>query len=176
MTNQATRARAVACGLIGGTIGVAAMNASMKRSSKLLRIEATPSRRTLREGESPDDHDSASAALGRVLYENLTGKQPSERTQQRLSTAVHWGYGIASGAFFGLLRGSKRWLITDAVGGATYGVGLWVLRDMFAIPRLGIADKPALFELRKHVHALSGHVVYGLATAAGTRVAHRLLG
>ncbi|MFO7565661.1 MAG: hypothetical protein R6X02_23665 [Enhygromyxa sp.] len=183
MAKDPTWRRSAACGLIGGAVGVSAMNASMKLSGKLLRIEAKPPRRKLRKGESPswsqigehhEGDEPATAALGRVVYEGLTGQRPSEETKQRLSTALHWGYGLTVGALYGLIRGRKRWLITDAVGGLSYGVGLWVFGDMLAVPLLGLADKPTRYRLRVHAHALSGHLVYGLATAAATRVANKV--
>ncbi len=184
MGNDATFVRGAACGLIGGAVGTLAMDASMRRTAKLLRLESRP-KRALSEHECASwsasaigEHharESASTALGCVVFEALTGTQPSTRTKQWLSTAVHWSYGLGVGALFGLLRGDKRWLITDAAGGVAYGVGLWVVGDMLVVPRLGLADTPTRPGLRMHLHALSGHIVYGLATATTTRVANKLL-
>lgn len=185
MPNDATFVRTTACGMLGGALGVLAMDASMKRTAKLLRIESKPPERELSEdesaswsaiGEHHEADESATAALGRVVYEALTGTQPSAQTKERLGTAVHWGYGLSVGAVYGLIRGDKRWMIVDAAGGVAYGVGLWMIGDMLVVPLLGLADKPTRFGLRMHAHTLSGHIVYGLATAAGTRIANRLLG
>jgi hypothetical protein len=181
MATTTQPAHAFTSGLLGGAVGVIVMDATMERTRELLRLDSKPSQRApaKHEGDEPGAHhrpdEPATEALGRLAYETITGREPDEDTRARLGTAIHWSYGLAVGGLYGLLRGRRRWLIVDAVAGVSYGAGLWALGDNLAVPRLGLAPKPTRYGPRMHLHTLIGHLAYGLATAASTRVAERLI-
>jgi uncharacterized membrane protein YagU involved in acid resistance len=187
MTKTKHDLRAGFAGVLGGLAGLLAMGAVMHQTRKLLPKNV---HRDLPKGEDPSwsivgDHhepnESATGALGRMGYERITGERPSPELEEQLSNVVHWTYGLAVGAVYGLIRGRRRRPrfrsrpTVDALSGAAYGAGLWLFGDMLAVPLFGLADKPARFVPGMHVHSLIGHLAFGLATAAGTRSASKLL-
>lgn len=181
MSNTNSDLRAGFAGLLGGALGLLAMGAVMSQTRKLVPDDP---HRELPPGESPswsligehhEPDESATAAIGRLAYGRLTGQRPSPKRKQQLSNAVHWGYGLGVGLIYGLIRGRNRRASVDVLSGPAYGLGLWLFGDMLAVPLLGLADKPARFVPGMHLHALAGHLAYGLATAAGTRYASERL-
>src|SRR5262249_18384370 len=60
-------------------------------------------------GKHYKDGETSTAALGRMTYRFLTGKEPSAKeTQETLSYLVHWLYGILMGGVYGAVRGGVR--------------------------------------------------------------------
>lgn len=165
------------CGLGGGAVGVLVMNKVMKRTSGLVK------RRT--GDHHPREHDmsafgrkhasdeSATDALGRRVYRAATGHEPAPETKQSLGTAVHWGYGVAMGGAYGLVRSRRRG--ADIAAGMLFGAGLWALGDELAIPLLGLAEGPKAHPPLEHVQALGGHIAYGATAAAATQVLRRFI-
>lgn len=120
----------------------------------------------------PDE--SSTAAIGRIGYETVTGSEPkAEETKTTLSNAVHFGYGIAQGGVYGVLRGSA--VGPDVQGGAVFGTALWLLGDELGIPLLGLSQGPTAYPVNQHIHRFAAHLVYGLTTSAVTQLLHRLL-
>jgi len=116
----------------------------------------------------PDE--SATAALGRIAYEKLTGEPPSDRTKEALSWAIHIGYGLLVTALFATVRERPR-VLRD---GIAFGTGLWLFGDEIAVPLLGLADKPSAYSTSHHAQALAQHLGFGVATAAATRALEAL--
>src|SRR5690606_7916127 len=108
-------------------------------------------------------------ALGRLLYANVTGKEPqSEETRQLLSYLVHWGYGIFQGAVYGCQR--RRAPLLDLGGGLSHAMRLWLLGDELMVPMLGLQAGPTTIPPVQHVNRLGAHLFYGWATALATKL------
>jgi hypothetical protein len=126
----------------------------------------------------PDPDESATAVLSSKVYELITGHEPeSEAMQTRLSNLTHWGYGILQGGLYGAARatnGSGKGLL-DWRGGATHGVGLWLMGDEITVPMLGLQEGPTAVSPVGHINRLGAHLAYGLATAATTQILRRIL-
>jgi putative membrane protein len=160
-------------GLAGGAAGTAAMNYYMKAAKKLSNGG----------GAEPKEHDisiagrrhapgePATAAIGRLAYRKVTGRDPDDRTKSKLSNLVHWGYGIDMGTTYALLRGRQPRL--DWAGGLAFGAALWVLGDEIAVPLLGFAEGPKAYPKSLHAETLGAHLVYGITTAATTQLLQR---
>lgn len=52
-------------------------------------------------GRQYKQRESATAALGRILYHWAADEDPGEEAKSLLSYLVHWGYGVAQGAVYG---------------------------------------------------------------------------
>ena len=116
----------------------------------------------------PDE--SATDALGRIVYEKILRRPPSRRVQQALSWAIHIGYGLAlAGVVAAIGRPSRRALGT----GALLGAALWLFGDELAVPLLGLADRPTAYPPARHAQSLLQHLGYGVATVAATRALAR---
>lgn len=116
------------------------------------------------------DGESSTAAIGRIAFERLLGRSPSDRTKEALSWAVHFTYGVSVAALFAAIRRRPR-IVRD---GFWYGAALWLFGDELAVPLLGLADKPTAYHPTHHAQAFAQHVAFGIATAAATRGLERL--
>lgn len=120
------------------------------------------------------DGESATAALGRLLYKSLTGSEPqAEETKQLLSYLVHWGYGMLQGGRYGLRR--RKAPLFDFGGGLNHAVRLWLLGDEMMVPMLGLQSGPTTIAPVQHVNRLGAHLFYGWATALATKLLQLIL-
>jgi len=115
-------------------------------------------------GQTHEPGESSTAAMGRIAYTTVTGRTPDRGTRTALSEAVHWGFGILSGAAFGLLttRHSGR-PGANVLTGAAFGAALWALNDETLVPLLGLQDGPKSSPASGHLNRLGAHVFYGAA-------------
>ncbi len=127
----------------------------------------SPLGRQFRRGET------ASMALGRIAYTQMTDKEPQAlETRLLLGELVHLGVGVGTGAFYGTTRRVRR--PVDILGGLFFGLWLW-LSDTFGAAFLGLRAGPEAFSTQQHVWRLTGHWVYSFTTANVTRILYRFL-
>jgi hypothetical protein len=164
-------------GVLGGAVGLLAMELVKRVTAPLVRrrgprpidedLIARSSMSVIGRHHGPEE--SATDALGRILYENLAGRAPSAATQRKLSWAVHIGYGLVVASLYGAVRGGRDRGVAGAVtSGALFGAGLWLLGDELAAPLLGLSDKPTAYPVNSHLQSLAQHLGFGVATAAAT--------
>jgi len=177
--------RAVLRGSLASVAGILAMDAFFRRIRRVGSARpAGDHRRSNRAGGRLDDislvgrrareGEPSTEAVGRLAYRAVKGEDPTEPTRRRLGKAVHWGYGMAVGGLYGLLRPDRE--DDGAVGdGLGYGTALWLFGDELAVPLLGLAKGPTAVSTRTHAEALGAHLVYGLATATATKALRRVL-
>lgn len=177
----------LAYGLLGGAAGLVAMELVKRATAPLVkhrapRTASEPS--TARSSISPSvsssvsvigahhgPEESATDALGRIVYQMVTGRTPSPDTQRKLSWAVHIGYGLAVASLYGVIGGRRdRGVARAVLGGALFGAGLWLLGDELAVPLLGLSDRPTSYPVTSHLQSLAQHLGFGVATAATTDV------
>lgn len=125
-------------------------------------------------GRHYEKDESATAALGRIAYKEISGQEPqSEETEEMLSYLVHWGYGIFQGGMYGALRASADGL--DVKGGLGYATALWLFGDELAVPMLGLQGGPTSVSEVQHLNRLGAHLAYGLGTAIATQTLLKVL-
>ena len=106
------------------------------------------------------DDAPAPAQVARMAIRGLFGRDvPAERIPL-LTNAVHWSYGTAWGAVFGLVRRGN-----PLVSGLLFGAGVWALSYVQLVP-LGIYQPPWEYEPKELAKDLSYHLVYGAGVAA----------
>ena len=123
-------------------------------------------------GQQHQEGEGSTAAAGRMAYEAATGEAPDDAVKERLSYGVHWGYGLAMGGLYGLVRGRRDG--ADAAAGLAFGAALWLVGDEMLVSLLGLAEGPTAYPPEQHAHRLAAHAVYGLAAAATTQALHGL--
>ncbi len=165
--------RGLGLGVIGGALGLAAMELIRRATKPLIKDRAhKPTDVFLTErsmsplGPQHAADESATDALGRIAYHRLVGHDPSKQRKAQLSWAVHIGYGLLVAALYGAIRGKRSHVLRD---GLVFGAGLWLFGDELAVPLLGLADKPTAYHPTRHAQSLAQHLGFGLATAATTR-------
>jgi hypothetical protein len=124
-------------------------------------------------GKHYHDDESSTAALGRIIYQTLAGKEPEQETKTAMSQIVHWSFGTSMGALYGAIRGHAG--IPDATGGALFGSAVWLFASELMIPLLGLSSGPTTSPAQAHANYLGGHIVYGVTTATVTQLLHRIL-
>lgn len=176
-------------GLVGGAVGVLAMDLFRQHISPLLMPEdnGQGANGNTRQGQGgrerqqaslslvgqhhrPDE--SATAALGRIMYHAVADQEPDKATKSELSNLVHWSYGILQGGLYGAIRPAVDG--NDLLGGALFGTGLWILGDELTVPLLGLQDGPSAAPPSTHLNRLALHLAYGMATAATTQLLKRI--
>jgi uncharacterized membrane protein YagU involved in acid resistance len=91
------------------------------------------------------------------------GRRLTREDVPLLTNAMHWLYGIAWGAVYGVAAGAAK---PDPVGGGlAFGAGVWGASYAELVP-LGVYKPPWKYPPKELAVDLSYHVVYGLAVAA----------
>lgn len=166
-------------GLLGGAAGLVAMELVKRATAPLVKRRAPRSAgepSTARSsisviGAHHGPEESATDALGRIVYQTVTGRTPSPDTRRQLSWVVHIGYGLAVASLYGVIGGGRDRSVARAVlGGALFGAGLWLFGDELAVPLLGLSDRPTSYPVTSHLQSLAQHLGFGVATAATTGV------
>jgi hypothetical protein len=128
-------------------------------------------------GQHHRPQESATAALGRIIYQSITGDEPGKETKPYLSYGVHWGYGIAQGGLYDAwqAQADEHSWSADLTRGLTFGTALWLFGDEGAVPLLGLQDGPTASSVGTHAQRLAMHLVYGAATAAAYHTLKRVV-
>jgi putative membrane protein len=82
--------------------------------------------------------------------------------EQRVSKAIHFGFGTIAGAAYGALA-EYRPQVTKGRG-TLFGAGLNVLTHETLLPILGLADWPLQQTPREQSSEAATHLLYGLVT------------
>jgi hypothetical protein len=103
------------------------------------------------------------ALAAKVLLEGVFKREISPRYARFLNNATHWGFGLAAGAAYGLLFGSRR--RTKVWYGLPFGAAVWA-SGYVLLPVLGVYKPIWKYDLETLAKDLSAHLVFGTATAA----------
>ncbi|WP_019009183.1 hypothetical protein [Deinococcus aquatilis] len=122
-------------------------------------------------GQTHENGESSTAAMGRHLYTAITHQTPEQGTRQALSEAVHWATGVLGGAAYGAVLARHQGPAT----GILWGAGLWLLLDETITPLLGLQDGPRAGDAKTHGNRLGAHLAYGLGLGLSAAVLGRTL-
>ena len=119
------------------------------------------------EGLVSGENAPAPALVAKRLLEGVLKHELSPRYARLLNNATHWGFGLAAGAGYGLLLGSRRkpklWY------GLPFGAAVWA-SGYVVLPILGVYKPIWKYDLETLGKDLSAHLVFGTATAAAFRL------
>lgn len=76
--------------------------------------------------------------------------------------AIHWGFGVTAGAFYGAL--TEFYPAAASKGGAAFGLTLMTLTHDTALPAMGLAANVDEQTPREHTSEAATHVIYGVVT------------
>ncbi|MFD9125488.1 hypothetical protein [Kitasatospora sp. NPDC059571] len=163
---QLTPLGAIASGLVAGLVGTACMDTvrfvRQRRSGgerNVLRWEFAPVP-TWQDATDPGQ-------VGRRLIEGFTQRKLPDATAWPISTFMHWAYGAANGALYGVLAGSMpdpRW-----VYGVPFGALVWG-SSYVTLPFAGLYEPIWKYDARTLAADLGPHLVFGAATGAVFRL------
>jgi hypothetical protein len=119
------------------------------------------------EGVASWENAPAPALVAKRLLEAVLKHDLAPRYARLLNNASHWGFGLAAGAGYGLLLGSRRdpmvWY------GLPFGAGVWAF-GYVVLPPLGVYEPIWKYDLKTLAKDLRAHLVFGTATAAAFRL------
>jgi hypothetical protein len=113
----------------------------------------------------------APARVGKKLLEPVLGREVSPRYARLLNNATHWGYGIATGAGYGLLVGSRP--KPEVWFGPPFGATVWA-SGYVVFPLFGVYEPIWKYDLETLWKDLSAHLVFGTATAGAFALIARI--
>jgi hypothetical protein len=165
-TNAPTPVAAVVRGLVAGAVGTAAMDALLfihfRRGGGTTRFTEWE----LSSGLKSWEDAPAPAHVGKRLVEGLFDVELPARSVPLINNATHWGFGMLSGAGYGLVAGS---LPTQRIRyGLAFGASVWA-GGYVVLPAAKLYE-PIWKYVKTLANNLSAHLVYGLVTAAAWRL------
>jgi hypothetical protein len=106
----------------------------------------------------------APAQVGRRMMEGLLQRELPDEAAAMTNNAVHWATGLQWGALYGLVAGSATRNPAPAAGAA---LGAAAFAASYAVLPLARLYKPIWeYDIKTLGKDLSGHLVFGLSTAA----------
>jgi hypothetical protein len=150
---------ALAYGFAAGAIGAFLQNLFFKTTSK---IAPAPPKDAFDPPEAEQKNEMPTATVARRVVEDLAQRPPlDEAGKEKAKHVVHYAFGSAWGAAYGLLRESVPALAS--VGGAVaWSSFVWMAADNFILPVFRLAGWPRSYPVKTHAYAWAAHVAYGL--------------
>jgi hypothetical protein len=149
---------AFAAGALAGAIGSLAQDMFFAATA---RLTPRPPKGAFQPPEPEQVNETATQTIARRAVDGLA-KRGSLRNKQAAGNLVHYGFGSAWGALYGLLAGSSR-AFTTPLGALGFGVGVWVVSEDVMLPVFRVSAWPTAYPVRTHVYAITAHLVYGAA-------------
>lgn len=153
--------RDAAYGAVGGVVGTLLMS---------------PVTTALYRRESPEKKQREEKLRAEPPFETLAGRlialvgvEPTQARKENVGTVVHWAYGMAWGALYGVCR--NRFRAFSRFFGVPFGVAFFVVGDELMNVVMGLTPPPKAYPLDAHLRGLAGHVTY----AAGAEATYRVL-
>ena len=182
MSGNETRSRGgdvgkgIVAGVIGGLVASVAMNQFQKLWQKIAegreRSHGAQSMQQgaprhgagemLRERGVDSDDDDAAERTASAIAVGVFDHELTEGGKEAAGTAVHYAFGVGTGALYGAAAELAPALTAGA--GLPFGAAVWLAADEGLVPLLGLSKTPREYPLSTHAYSLASHFVYGLTT------------
>lgn len=151
---------AIVKGALAGAAGTAAMGAFTERAPRALErlgwsMPSGP--------KGPTAPDTPTEEVAERLVEDVAEQDLPDDAKGTAGQAVHWTYGAAWGAVFGIVQASLR--LPHLLHGVLFGLLVGTVADT-VMPRFGLQVPPKRNPMELNVFHMAAHVVFGLVTAA----------
>ena len=113
------------------------------------------------ERDAAETRDAAER-LAAAAAETFAGRELTRGEQDAGGTLVHYLYGTATGAAYGLA--AELAPAAAALCGLPFGAAVWLGADEFIVPALGLSKPPEDYPPSVHAYSFVSHLVYGLTT------------
>ncbi len=158
---------ALARGVVAAGLGTLAMDLVVYRRYRADGGEQAFGDWELSAGLEDWDGAAAPAQVGRRLVEGLFQVELAPRWARLTNNVMHWGYGLAWGAQYGVVAGSARRLPP----GLGLALGPVVFASGYVVLPLAKLYKPIWeYDASTLAKDLSAHLAYGLVTAESFRL------
>jgi NAD(P)H-dependent FMN reductase len=158
---------AVVGGLLSGAVGTAAMDTFLFVRYRLGGGKNSPEEWEFSEDLSGWEDAPAPAQVGKRLVEGLFQVELPPTRAQLVNNVMHWAYGTLQGALYGIVAGSlpKQRVSYGLPFGALVFAGDYVI-----LPAAKLYKPIWEYDAKTLAKDLTGHLVYGLATATAMRL------
>jgi putative membrane protein len=153
---------------LAGTIAMTQFQNAWSSLSQKLKAEDDQKSGSKKQSEEP-----ATVKVAQSISKAVTGGPISDQRKSIAGQIIHYGFGTAIGAVYGVLSDIEPRV--TAWSGLPFGTAVWVSADNIAVPALGFSKPPTKAPLKSHAYALTSHIVYGLSTDLARRGFRRLL-
>lgn len=103
----------------------------------------------------------------------LAGRELTRGEQDAGGTLVHYLYGTATGAAYGLA--AELAPAAAAAYGLPFGAAVWIGADELIVPALGLSKPAEDYPASVHAYSFASHLVYGLTTELVRGAARRMM-
>lgn len=177
---QPNRPKAALVGIIGGLVGAYALRLYWRVIAPAVfppqadpdNHDVNPAHSIALVGKQYHTGESAPAAVGRLVYDQVVGEAPDTAAQEQLENVMPLVIGVIAGLLYGGTRTTTRW--RDIAGGFFYGLRLWLI-DTVGAALLGLRPGPKAYSRSQHMWRLAGIWVYSFTMTAVTRILYRLI-
>ena len=154
-------------GVAAGAVGTLAMDAFLYRRYRRDGGKQTFAGWETSEGLDSWDHAPGPALAAKKALGFVSGREIPSRYVRLLNNVTHWGFGLATGAGYGLLFGTRRkprlWF------GLPFGAMVWS-GGYVVLPLMGVYQPIWKYDLETLWKDLSAHLVFGTVTAGTFRL------
>lgn len=179
--------KGLAAGVASGMLASAAMNAFQALWSRLtVEVARSHGGQSLQQGSpqkgiarylrargSDNEQDDATERFASALSEGMLHRRLTEREKDIVGTLSHYGFGIGTGALYGLAAELVPGITMAA--GLPFGAFVWLAADEGIVPALGLSKSLTQYPLRTHAHALASHLVFGVTAELARRTLRDVL-
>jgi putative membrane protein len=146
-------------GAIAGAAGTAVMGVAMEQLPSLLAqygIRLPP------EGPGPAEPDTPTEEMAERVVEGVAHQPLDEEVKPLAGQAVHWAYGAAWGAAYGVMQSTLK--LPHLVHGTLFGALVGVVAET-VVPAMRLQRSPATNPPQINALHFGSHIIFGWATA-----------
>lgn len=157
-------------GALAGAVGTAAMDALWFARYRRGGGQQGPLGWETADGVDSWDDVPVPGQVGKRLVEGFLGRPLPERWARVTTNVMHWAYGVAWGAQYGIVAGSTA--RPRAVWGVALGSVVWT-SGYAVLPFSGLYKPIWQYDAKTLAKDLSAHLVYGATAGAAFAVLAR---
>ena len=154
-------------GIVAGAVGTAALDTVQFIAYRMGGGDSSATAWEFSEGLSRWEDAPAPAQVGRRLTEGLFDIKIPPSDARLVNNVTHWAFGTLSGTLYGLIAGSLR--KQKVLYGLPFGASVWA-GGYVVLPAAKLYKPIWEYDAKTLANDLSGHLVYGLATATTMRL------
>lgn len=170
MSRHHTPLGAVARGVAAGVVGTGLMTlaqtlpAKLQSSGDASQDEQGPQQQ---DEQDPWEQASAPAKMAKRISEGVFDHEVPPESIPLLTHGMHWGYGTAWGAVYGIAQGNAR--AAPLRHGLLFGSVVWAMSYVQLVPT-GLYELPWKYAPKDIAIEVGYHLAYGLGVASTFRV------
>jgi hypothetical protein len=153
--------KAAGAGAIGGLAGTLAMNYVQRLwtlAADGKAPESAADHHDARDWQERTEHRNSNEMAAQAFARVVLRRHLTDRELSVAAAVMHFSFGAAVGAFYGMLTES----MARRQSGVALGSALWLAADEIAMPVMGLSDPTWCRPLEMHLQSWSAHLVYGI--------------